>query len=186
MKPPVLVTSRIPSSVLSRLDAIAAVDVAKDGLTREALLDRVRDKAALVSVVTDCVDADVIAAGQGLRVIANIAVGYDNIDLGAAADRGISVTNTPGVLTDAVAELTWGLILCVTRRISEGERLVRQHAWKGWTLDFMLGMELGGKQLGIVGAGRIGRAVAARAARIRDAGRVRRPPGERRFARRRR
>ena len=163
MKPPVLVTSRIPSSVLSRLDAIAAVDVANDGLTREALLDRVRDKAALVSVVTDCVNADVIAAGQGLRVIANIAVGYDNIDLGAAADRGISVTNTPGVLTDAVAELTWGLILCVTRRISEGERLVRQHAWKGWALDFMLGMELGGKQLGIVGAGRIGRAVAARA-----------------------
>ena len=92
-----------------------------------------------------------------------IAVGYDNIDRAAAGARGIVVTNTPDVLTDSVAEFTWALILGITRRVAEGDRLVRSGAWKGWALDFMLGMELGGKQLGIIGGGRIGRAVAARA-----------------------
>ena len=95
--------------------------------------------------------------------MSNIAVGYDNIDVAAASARGIVVTNTPDVLTEATAELTWALILAVTRRIGEGERLVRRGGWKGWALDFMLGMELRGKQLGIIGRGRIGRAVAARA-----------------------
>ena len=163
MKPPVLVTSRIPASVLARLEAVGEVEVALDGLSHDALLERVSGKQALVCVVTDRIDEAVVAAGRDLRVIANIAVGYDNIDVAAAAARGVPVTNTPGVLTEAVAELTWGLICCVTRRISEGERLVRRGQWKGWALDFMLGMELQGKQLGIVGAGRIGRAVAARA-----------------------
>ena len=95
--------------------------------------------------------------------MANIAVGYDNIDLAAARARGVVVTNTPDVLTEATADFTWGLILAVTRRIAEGERLLRRGEWKGWALDFMLGSELRGKQLGIVGMGRIGRAVAARA-----------------------
>jgi glyoxylate reductase len=94
-------------------------------------------------------------------VIANVAVGYDNIDLEAARSRGIIVTNTPDVLTDAVAEFTWALILSVTRRIVESDRVVRNGGWRGWALDYMLGMELRGKQLGIVGFGRIGRAVAA-------------------------
>ena len=97
------------------------------------------------------------------KIVANIAVGYDNIDVAAAQARGIVVTNTPDVLTEAVAEFTWALILALARRISEGERLVRRGEWKGWALDFMLGMELRGKQLGIIGRGRIGRAVAAKA-----------------------
>ena len=163
MPPSILVTSRVPSSVLTRLKTVGQVELVTDHLTPAALQERVSGKRALVCVTTDRIDSAVINAGCDLEIIANIAVGYDNIDLAAAASRGISVTNTPGVLTEAVAELTWGMILSVTRRMAEGDRLIRQKAWKGWALDFMLGMELSGKQLGIIGPGRIGRAVAARA-----------------------
>jgi glyoxylate reductase len=124
---------------------------------------RLAGKQALMCLLTDRVDAAVLDAGPGLRIVANIAVGFDNIDLAAARARGIVVTNTPDVLTEATADFTWGLILGVTRRISEGERLLRRGAWAGWALDFMLGSDLRGKQLGIIGLGRIGRAVAARA-----------------------
>lgn len=118
----------------------------------------------LVCLLTDPIDAAAIeAAGPSLRLIANVAVGYNNIDVAVARSRGIIVTNTPGVLTTATAEFTWGLILAVTRRMTEGERLLRSGAWKGWALDLLTGMELDGKQLGIIGAGRIGRAVAAKA-----------------------
>jgi glyoxylate reductase len=106
----------------------------------------------------------VIDAAPQLKVIANVAVGYDNIDVAAARDRGVVVTNTPDVLTNAVAEFTWALILSVTRRVAEGDRMVRRGAWKGWALDFLPGMELAGKQLGLVGRGRIGLAVADKAA----------------------
>ena len=163
MPPSILVTSRVPSSVLTRLKTVGQVELVTDHLTPAALQERVSGKRALVCVTTDRIDSAVINAGCDLEIIANIAVGYDNIDLAAAASRGISVTNTPGVLTEAVAELTWGMILSVTRRMAEGDRLIRQKAWKGWALDFMLGMELSGKQLGIIGPGRIGRSVAARA-----------------------
>jgi glyoxylate reductase len=120
-------------------------------------------KDGLVCVLNDPVNAEVLRSTSNLRVVANIAVGYDNIDVAAAHAHGIIVTNTPDVLTEATAELTWAIILSVTRRIGEGERLVRRGGWKGFALDFMLGMELRGKQLGIIGRGRIGRAVAARA-----------------------
>lgn len=132
-------------------------------IPHDDLVARVRGKQALVCLLTDQVDRAVIDAGQDLRVIANVAVGYNNIDVPAARARGIAVTNTPDVLTEASADFTWALILGITRRISEGERLVRRGEWKGWALDFMLGTELRNKQLGIVGYGRIGRAVAARA-----------------------
>jgi glyoxylate reductase len=98
-----------------------------------------------------------------LKVAANVAVGYNNVDVAYAKSRGVIVTNTPDVLTESVADFTWALILAVTRRLSEGERLVRRGGWKGWAFDFMLGAELRGKQIGIVGFGRIGQAVAARA-----------------------
>ena len=165
MKSRVLVTNRIPAAVLQRLESDLEIDyhTEKDALSRDQLLDRVRDKHGLLCVVTDTIDAGIIKAGSQLRVIANIAVGYDNIDIATAKKHGIVVTNTPGVLTESVAELTWGLILNVTRRVVEGDRLIQSGVWKGWALDFMLGMELFGKQLGVVGAGRIGRAVAARA-----------------------
>ena len=162
----ILLTGRIPSSVLSALEAIGEVDrFSADGvdvMPHDDLVARVRGKQALVSMVTDRVDADVIRAGTELKIIANAAVGYNNIDVTAARAAGVLVTNTPGVLTDATADLTWALILGISRRVGEGERLVRRGGWKGWTFDFMLGSELRGKQLGIVGYGAIGRAVAAR------------------------
>lgn len=133
-----------------------------DVMPHDELVARVAGKQALVSMITDAVRRDVIEAGTDLKVIANAAVGYNNIDVAAARERGIVVTNTPGVLTDATADLTWALILGITRRLGEGERLIRRGGWKGWTFDFMLGAELRGKQLGIVGYGGIGRAVAAR------------------------
>jgi glyoxylate reductase len=164
-KPTVLLTKRIPSSAFARLDEACDVDL-NDGdadLTHDELIARVRGKQALIALLTNTVNRDVIAAGGDLKVIANIAVGYNNIDVPAAREHGIVVTNTPDVLTESSADLTWALILGITRRIVEGDRLVRTGQWKGWALDFMLGTELGGKQLGIIGMGRIGQAVAARA-----------------------
>ena len=165
MKPPVLLTRRIPASVLSRLKATCSVDLHEgdDPISHDDLISRVLGKQALLCLLTDRVDREVLEAGVDLRIVANIAVGYDNIDVAAARARAIPVTNTPDVLTEATAEFTWALILAVTRRVAEGERLLRGGTWKGWALDFMLGMELRGKQLGIVGLGRIGSAVAARA-----------------------
>jgi glyoxylate reductase len=131
-------------------------------LPHEELVERVPGKRALLSVVTDTLDRAVFEAGRDLKVVSTIAVGYNNIDVPAAREHGIIVTNTPDVLTEAAADLTWALILGMTRRIVEGDRLTRRGAWKGFALDFMLGNDLRGKQLGIVGFGRIGRAVAAR------------------------
>ena len=163
-KPSVLVTRRIPSSALARLEDACDVDLYDRGdLPHDELLSRIPGKQALVSVVTDTIDRAVLEAGRDLKVIATIAVGYNNIDVAAARERGIIVTNTPDVLTESTADLTWALILGITRRIVEGDRLVRRGQWKGFTLDFMLGSDLRGKQLGIVGFGRIGKAVAARA-----------------------
>ena len=151
--------------MFATLTAHCAVDLHDQAgaISPEELKRRVADKQGLIAVVTDRIGADVLDAAPGLKVVANIAVGYDNIDVAAARARGVVVTNTPDVLTEAVAEFTWGLIFSVTRRIVEGDRLVRRGGWKGWALDFMLGTELGGKQLGIIGRGRIGRAVAAKA-----------------------
>jgi glyoxylate reductase len=151
--------------VFSRLDSACDVDL-YDGpppMAADELKRRLAGKRALICVLTDRVDGAVLDAAPELEIVANIAVGYDNIDVPAAKSRRVVVTNTPDVLTEATAELTWGLILAAARRIVEGDRLVRRGEWKGWALDFMLGMELRGKQLGIIGRGRIGRAVAARA-----------------------
>ncbi len=165
-RPRALVTRRIPASVLSVLEGRCDVDLhrGQEAMSHDDIVERVRDKQALVCLLTDRVDREVLDAGAGLRIVANIAVGYDNIDVARARSRGVEVTNTPDVLTEATAEFAWGLILAVTRRIPEGDRLVRAGGWKGWALDFMLGSELRGKQLGIVGLGRIGLAVAVRAA----------------------
>src|SRR5947208_6117508 len=161
----VLVTRRLPSSVLAKLEAVADVDVytGDAAIPPGELRSRVADKDGLVSLLTDAVDRTVIDAAPRLKVIANVAIGFNNVDIAYAASRGIVVTNTPDVLTESVADFTWALILAITRRLSEGERLVRRGEWKGWALDLLLGSELRGKQLGIVGVGRIGRAVAARA-----------------------
>src|ERR687898_392753 len=134
------------------------------GLTPGELHERLRGKQGIVVLLGDRLDPPAIDAGADLKVIANVAVGYDNLDVRYARSKGIVCTNTPDVLTDAVADYTWALILAITRRLGEGERIVRSGAWKGWAFDFMLGTSLQGKQLGIIGAGRIGRAVADRAA----------------------
>jgi glyoxylate reductase len=152
--------------VLSRLRAAADVEVyaGDPAMPPAELRQRVADKDALVCLYTDTIDAAVLRAAESLRIVANVAAGCDNIDVAAARSRGIVVTNTPDVLTESVADFTWGLILAITRRLAEGERLVRRGEWKGWAFDFLLGSELRGKQLGLIGFGRIGRAVAARAA----------------------
>jgi glyoxylate reductase len=164
-RPAVLITRRLPSSVVERLAERCTVDMhdGAEAIPAGELRSRLAGKQALMCLLTDRVDGAVLDAGPGLRIVANIAVGYDNIDLAAARARGVVVTNTPDVLTEATADFTWGLILAVTRRISEGERTLRRGEWSGWALDFMLGSDLRGKQLGIIGLGRIGRAVAARA-----------------------
>ncbi|HTK29415.1 MAG TPA: D-glycerate dehydrogenase [Vicinamibacterales bacterium] len=163
--PRILVTRKLPASVLDKLRASASLDLytGEAAIPPAELRQRIADKQAVVCLLTDAIDRAVIDAAPGLRVVANVAVGYNNVDVAYARSRGIVVTNTPDVLTDSVADFTWALILALTRRVSEGERLMRSRAWKGWALDFMLGSELKGKQLGLVGLGRIGRAVAARA-----------------------
>src|SRR5215204_990225 len=167
--PAVLVTRKLPSSVLSKLDGIAELDLysGEAAIPPAELRARVADKDALVCLLTDAIDRSVIDSAVRLKVISNVAVGYNNVDVPYARSRQIVVTNTPDVLTESVADFTWALILAITRRLSEGERLLRRGEWKGWALDFMLGSELRGKQLGLVGVGRIGRAVAARAPAFR-------------------
>ncbi len=162
-KPVVLVTRRMPSAVLSQLDPVCDIDLhpGTDDLPYDELCARLRGRQGLICMFNDRIDRAAIAAGDQLEVIATVAAGHDNIDVQAASARGIVVTNTPGILAGATAELTWALILAVTRRIGEGDRVVRRGDWKGWGFDVLLGTELRGKQLGVIGAGRIGRAVAA-------------------------
>jgi glyoxylate reductase len=130
---------------------------------RDALLAAVRGKQALLCLLTERVDVELLDAAPELRVVANLAVGYDNIDVAAATARGVIVTNTPDVLTDATADLTWALILSAARRVVEGDSLVRRGDWAGWSPTQLLGASLTGKTLGIFGMGKIGAAVARRA-----------------------
>ncbi len=145
-------------------------------ISREELIRRVRGCAGLIPMPTDRVDGPVLDAGP-LRVVANHAVGTDNIDLAAAASRGIPVTNTPGVLTEATADLAMALILATTRRLVEGDRLVRSGRFHGWAPDMLVGGDLQGAVLGIVGLGRIGQAVARWPARCRRCTCCRSPSG---------
>jgi len=130
---------------------------------REVVLDKVKGKAGLVSLLTERIDADLLEAGKDLRIVANVAVGFDNIDVPACTARGVAVTNTPGVLDETTADLAWTLMMAVARRLGEGEALIRSGQWKKWNFDQLLGTDVWGKTLGIVGFGRIGKAVARRA-----------------------
>ena len=151
--------------MLARLEESCEVDLndRPEYLTQDELVARVQGKHGVIALMPDQITRAVIEAGNALKVVAVVAVGYNNIDVAAAHERGIVVTNTPDVLTEASADLTWSLVLDITRRISEGDRLVRAGKWAGFKFDFMLGTDLAGKQIGIVGFGRIGQAVAARA-----------------------
>jgi glyoxylate reductase len=160
------VTTRLPDSALELLRQAGEVRAAEASapLPRAELLELVAGADVVLAQLGDQVDEELLdAAGPALRCVCNVAVGYDNVDLVAAAKRGVAVTNTPGVLDDATADLAFGLILAATRRLGEGERLIRSgQPWR-WSMDFMLGQGLRDKLLGVVGLGSIGARVAERA-----------------------
>src|SRR4029434_1334231 len=131
--------------------------------TREEFLSRLKDKEGLVCLLTEKIGDDVLRVAPKLRIVANVAVGYDNVDLPACTKRGVVVTNTRGVLDETTADFTWALLLTVARRVVEADQYVRAGNWQGWNFDQFCGTDVWGKALGIVGFGRIGRAVARRA-----------------------
>ena len=159
------VTRQLPGSALDRLAAAHEVEIWPDRLppTADQLLEHAQDAEGLLSLLTDQLDADTLESLTHLRVIANYAVGYNNIDLAAAAARGIRVGNTPDVLTDTTADLAFALILAAARRLPESLAAARNGEWIGWEPAQFLGTEVHGRTLGIVGFGRIGRALARRA-----------------------
>jgi glyoxylate reductase len=161
----VFVTRQLPGSALDRLRAEHDVEVWPGRMppSRAELIDHAREADGLLSLLTDHLDSETIAELPKLRVIANYAVGYDNIDLAAAAALGIKVGNTPDVLTDATADLTFTLLLAAARRLPEALQAARDGEWLGWEPASFLGAQVWGQTLGIIGFGRIGQAVAARA-----------------------
>ncbi len=158
----VYVTRKIPKVGIQKLREKFEVEVSQKSrnLTKEELIDNVKGKDALLCLLTDTIDEEVIEAGGDLKVISNYAVGYDNIDVDVATEKGIAVTNTPGVLTEATAEIAWSLMMAVARNVVEGDEFVRKDNFEGWDPTLMLGHELHGKTLGIVGMGNIGSKVA--------------------------
>jgi glyoxylate reductase len=165
-KPKVFVTRIIPEKGLSIVQDFCEVDLWSEELppSREEMLRRVRGVEGLLSLLTDRVDGQLLdTAGKQLKVVSNHAVGYDNIDIQAASARGIPVGNTPGILTDATADCAFALLMAAGRRIVEGDRFVRAGKWKTWGPSLLLGSDFARATLGLVGFGRIGRAVARRA-----------------------
>jgi glyoxylate reductase len=165
MRPRVLITRVLPQPALDVVQRACEVqlDPLDRQLTPAALRQAVADKHGVLCLITDCIDAPLLEAATDLKVVSNIAVGYDNIDVAAATRRGVVVTNTPGVVTESTADLTWSLLCSVARRIAEGDRYIRAGKWREWTLMLMAGGDIHGKTLGICGMGRIGQAVARRA-----------------------
>ncbi len=162
----VLVTRRIPQAGIDVLEAkFGSVDIGADDRspTRDELLEFIKGRQGIITLLSESVDAEFFdAAGDGLKIVANYAVGYNNINVEEATKRGIVVANTPGVLTGTTADLAWSLIMSASRRVFEGDRLVRSGGWKGWAPMQLLGVDIHGATLGIIGAGRIGAAVAMR------------------------
>lgn len=164
-QPRILVTRNIPRPALKRLGEVFELELhASDtAIPRDRLLDAVQDKDALLCLLTDAIDAELLDAAPRLKCVSNLAVGYNNIDLDHATRKGIVVCNTPGVLTQSTADLAWALILACARRVVESDRYVREGRFMGWGPMLMLGVDVFGKTLGIIGIGRIGSAVARRA-----------------------
>jgi len=162
---PILVTGNLPASVLDTLKREFQVEChAEDRpMSRSKLLHSIRDKVGLLSMITDDINGELLDHAPKLIMIANMAVGYNNIDLEAVTRRGILVSNTPGILTEATADLAFSLILGVARRIAEGDRMVREGRFRFWAPFHFLGRDVSGKTLGIIGMGRIGKAVVRRA-----------------------
>jgi glyoxylate reductase len=165
-KPLVMITRKLPDAIETRLMELFDVrlNVDDEAMSEAELTEAVKTADVLVPTITDTIDAKLIAAaGKKLKLIANYGTGVDHIDLAAAREKGITVTNTPDVLTEDTADMTMALILAVPRRLVEGERIVRSGDWSGWSPTWMLGHRIFGKRLGIIGMGRIGQAVARRA-----------------------
>jgi glyoxylate reductase len=163
-KPMVVVTRAVPHQALELLEAHARVDAnaADVGYTPEELVSHAQSADALVALLTDRIDDALLARCPQLKIVANVAVGYDNIDVAAAARRGVRVSNTPGVLTSATADFAWALLLAVTRHVIAADRYVREGRFREWMMMEFHGAELEGRTLGIAGFGRIGQAVARR------------------------
>lgn len=163
-QPKVFITRRLPTS-LEPLEAVASVEVwsERQPPPYEVLIDKIRDVDGLLCLLTDPIDRPLIEAGANLKVISQMAVGYDNIDVAAATARRIPVGHTPDVLTDATADFAWALLMAAARRIVEADRFTRANQWQTWEPDLLLGPNVSGATLGIVGLGRIGQAVARRA-----------------------
>jgi len=162
----VFVTREIPKPALNILKVKVDLKVwsKEDPPSKDVIMREVRNIEGLMCLLTDPIDTEVIDAGKDLKVISQVAVGYDNVDVEAATRRGIYVTNTPGVLTETTADLTWALLMAVARRIVEADKYVRRGDWKiPWGLMMMLGSDVYGKTIGVVGLGRIGLAIARRA-----------------------
>lgn len=161
------VSRAIPPAGLKILEEATDLDISynplDEGFSKARLISHAAQADGLLCLLTDTIDAEVFEGCPNLKVVSNMAVGYNNIDVAEATRRGILVTNTPGVLTETTADLTWALLLAVARRLGEGERLVRSHNWHGWGPLQLLGGEVNGKTLGLIGMGRIGQAVARRA-----------------------
>ncbi len=164
-KPKVYSTHKLFEEAREILDANCDVEywAGSDRPPREEILRRVKDKEGLVCLLTERINEELLRTAPKLRIAANVAVGYDNIDVDACTKRGVVATNTPGVLDETTADFAWTLLMAVARRLGEGELLARSGNWKGWNLDQICGADVWGKTLGIVGFGRIGRAVARRA-----------------------
>jgi len=165
-KPVVVVTRKLPDVIETRMMELFDTRLNLDDhpMTKAELVEAAKAADVLVPTITDRIDAAVLSqAAPNLRLIANFGTGVDHIDLASARQRGITVTNTPGVLTEDTADITMALVLSVPRRLAEGERLMRSSKWDGWSPTFMLGKRISGKRLGIIGMGRIGQAVAQRA-----------------------
>jgi glyoxylate reductase len=165
MKPAVLIARELPAPARELLEGHAELDVhlGENPLTKAELISRLAGKQALICQLTLAVDKEVLTAAQELRIVANVAVGYDNVDVAVATERGVAVTNTPGVLDDSTADFVWALLLGVARRVAEADQLARSGQWRGWDLMQLLGTDVHGKTLGIFGLGRIGQRVAERA-----------------------
>ncbi|HLU89501.1 MAG TPA: D-glycerate dehydrogenase [Cyclobacteriaceae bacterium] len=164
-KPKVFLTRELPSAVMARLEEVAELTFNPEDrvLSKEEIIARVKGKDALLCLLTDSIDKEVLSANPGLKIVANYAVGYNNIDVQAAAEMGIPVSNTPGVLTETSADLAFALIMAVSRRVVEADVYLRTGQWGGWGPLQFLGPDVHGATLGIVGLGRIGKAVAQRA-----------------------
>ncbi len=165
MRPKVFVTRRIPEPGLAMLREKCDIEVNPEDrvLTKAEIIEGIKGKDALLCLLTDTIDGELMDANLNLKVISNYAVGFNNIDVDAATQRGIPITNTPGVLTETTADFAWTLLMATARRIVEGDKFTRAGKYKGWGPMLLLGCDVYGKTLGIVGMGRIGQAMARRA-----------------------